>query len=103
MPETIQSSDPGHLRSASADKAKYEILVVTKLTQIGHIVADIHRLVSPPEDETGDRLVDVMSRIADGIDHINKTLGDFGEQQDRIEERLGVVEMVVKVTDGHRP
>jgi len=89
--------------SASADRSKFEILVVMKLSQIGHIVADIHRLVSPPEDETGDKLVDVISRVADGIENIGKTLVDFGEQQDRIEERLGVVEMAVKLGAGHRP
>lgn len=96
MREGIETGELGERSTASGVKDRYEILVITKLTQIGQTVADIHRLVSPPEDDTGDKLVDVMSRIADGIANLGVTLQQIIGQQDRIEERLDVVEKAVR-------
>lgn len=98
MREGNETGELGERRAASGVKDRFEILVVTKLTHIGQTVADIHRLVSPPEDDTGDKLVDVMSRIADGIENLGATLQEIIGQQDRIEERIDVVEKAVRST-----
>jgi len=96
MREGIETGELGERSAASGVKDRFEILVVTRLTHIGQTVADIHRLVSPPEDDTGDKLVDVMSRIADGIENLGVTLQEIVGQLDRVEERIDVVEMAVR-------
>ena len=96
MREGIETGELGERSATSGVKDRFEILVVTKLTHIGQTVADIHRLVSPPEDDTGDKLVDVMSRIAEGIENLGVTLQEITGQLDRVEERIDVVEMAVR-------
>lgn len=96
MREGIETGELGERSATSGVKDRFEILVVTKLTHIGQTVADIHRLVSPPEDDTGDKLVDVMSRIADGIENLGVTMQEITGQLDRVEERIDVVEMAVR-------
>ena len=96
MREGIETGELGERSATSGVKDRFEILVVTKLTHIGQTVADIHRLVSPPEDDTGDKLVDVMSRIAEGIENLGVTMQEITGQLDRVEERIDVVEMAVR-------
>ncbi|GBQ91150.1 hypothetical protein [Asaia krungthepensis] len=96
MREGIETGELGERSATSGVKDRFEILVVTKLTHIGQTVADIHRLVSPSEDDTGDKLVGVMSRIADGIENLGVTLQEITGQLDRVEERIDVVEMAVR-------
>ncbi|GBR20175.1 MULTISPECIES: hypothetical protein [Asaia] len=96
MRDGNETGELGERSAASGVKGGFEILVATKLTHIGQTVADIHRLVSPPEDDTGDKLVDVMSRIADGIENLGVTLNEILEGQSRIEERLDLVEKTVR-------
>jgi len=96
MREGIETGEPKERHAASGVKDRFEILVVTKLTHIGQTVADIHRLVSPPDDDTGDKLVDVMGRIADGIENLGVTMNEILEGQGRIEERLDFVEKAVR-------
>jgi len=96
MREGIETGELGERSATSGVKDRFEILVVTRLTHIGQTVADIHRLVSPPEDDTGDKLVDVMSRIADGIENLGVTLQEITGQLDRVEERIDVIEKTVR-------
>lgn len=96
MREGVETEELGERNAAAGAKDRFEILVVTRLTHIGQTVADIHRLVSPPEDDTGDRLVDVMSRIADGIENLSVAMNEILEGQSRIEERLDFVEKAVR-------
>ncbi|OAJ65956.1 hypothetical protein [Gluconobacter cerinus] len=68
------------------EEARFQLLVLQSLGQIGEMVAQIHQLVSPPDaPPEGEGLTEIMSRIAAALDRQGNILEAMSEQLGRLE------------------
>ena len=82
----MTQEDPFALAQPPGEEARFQLLVLQSLGQIGEMVAQIHQLVSPPDvPQEGEGLTEIMSRIAAALDRQGNILEAMSEQLGRLE------------------
>jgi|GEM_PF-3521869 len=78
---TDNSSD---LKDTLVRSTQNQLVMINLLRQQGHLLAEIHQLVSPPEQSDGPSLRDILIRLVEGFDRQEEAIRLLSEQIARL-------------------
>lgn len=68
------------LQDALVRSAQNQLVMINLLRQQGHVLAEIHQLVSPPEQTDAPSLRDILIRLVEGFDRQEEAIRLLSEQ-----------------------